>query len=944
MSYPPEQLESALVIALKKTIKWESSVQQEPPVINPALPVDPTAYQARDRALAFRDLIVGASVVEASVQVSNVYNFSGSYPGMQGPVFPSLDFYGSNTGQVNTQVRHVLNSSIPWDAARYADCDLYGRDLVVYEVLTRACAQAFVDNPLPDLDSTGTIIPSTSVWSLAEGTFAHADINAALPLDKSTLKTPDQTLAARDNQMAGYVAQLVQVLKNPFAFATRLYVQSTLNGQLEREPDIYALITDDGTNRVFQTEPALTNGNQITYNIPHQTLQWVRELVDEIDVPQIYALSVPGILPNEIMQTVPAVPDAKDAQYWRGKASVIIPNGQSVVTVSHLDNTYDGSLVGGLLQIPAISFTAPGVITGSLAFGNGTNRLNVLIDPCPVVEILGGENISNTSGTNGGADWAVNVASGDIGTEVYYVQGGSGIVYNGSPILPGNTFPGNTSVPNYTQIGPFTSSVRQAVVSWNLALPPGSWALQIEYADLTGQNTGFGILANYTPPGQAPSSIAKDIVPLFASGPAGNLTLSQPNYFEVTSSQTFNLSIWWTYGTGQLHVQRLIFTTTAPVSAEFTLNGTLGNATSTATFLATENQTEVVRMDFPPNITTVIPQPNIVVSTPPTQSISFGPWTVPAVDGSSTANTSLSYVGNIGDVQMLSGFQAGGNPTVQVVSFTGSNITLETLNLGGLTSGGTTPQSQVTFTLVSLGPGIPQNPIIIPPGTLFSLSTAEVPIPVRIMAIDVQAIGTYATTPVSADFQGWRQECIDRAERAVQQGYNETVAAYNNAGLPIPTFRDSGSAWVPGATEDWMSFVEILNPRLREVPNVTDLFEGRQYQAVTVTVYAGATYSPGEKFYGIAGTTSATGTVSQVGAFRLSQPGHLGRPCLVPYGIYFDSGTASGTGVIRAYWDTPYSVPTVVACQPWMIAGGFYAAQPDFWMPDILGPPLPLES
>ena len=828
----PQQLESALVISLRDAIKWESSQQGEPPAVNPALPVDPTVYQMRDRALAFRDLIVGAAVIEASIQVSDVYNYRAIHPQLESAVFPELSFYGTNTGQVNSQVRQVVNASIPWDAARFADCDLYGRDTLSYEILSRACQQAFLENPIADIDATGTHIPNTSAWSLAEGAPIQADVNSALPLDKNLFKLPDQNLADRDNQMAGYVAQLVQKLKNPFQHALRLYVQIVTNGQIEREPEVYALTSDDGFNRVFQAEPALSNANQIVYSLSKKTLHWSRELVDEIHVPQIYALAIPGVIPNQIVQILPEVPEQKDAQYWRTKAEQILPNGQSVTDLGRIDITYSGEIEGGQPQLPAASLTAPGGLTAALPFAStGTNRVNLLINPCSVVEIAGADNNSSTGGVNGGVDWAVNIQSGGIADRIYYVDGGDGVIYDNSTYLAGNLFAGSSMIPTYAQAGLIPSGVRQAVVSWNLALPPGTWSLQIEYADLSGNNTGMGVRADYVPLGQAPTQIAKDVTPLQTSGPAGHLSLTPENFFNVGSARPFSLSLYWTYGSGQLHVRRLIFKTKQPTSADFILNGTFGGIQSIASFTALQNQTEVVRLDF---------------------------------------------AGSVANGELL-------------------------------------------------------------------LSSDNVPIPLRLLALDSQDIGTYAATPLSAAFQGWRQECLERAEKVIQQGYNQTLTAYASAGSAIPSFRDNGSNWSNSATEQWMSFVEIANPRVREVKNVYAIAPDRQYQATVPTIYNGGSYAAGNKFYGVAGVETASQPVTQVGAFIKSTPGHLGRACLVPHGVYFYNGTdtPSGTGVAKAYWDTPLSAPVVVACQPWMIQCGFYTGFP---MPDEIGPALPIEN
>ena len=1028
-----------MVIALRDTIKWESSRQVEPPSVDPAAPLDPALYQMRDRALAFRDLIVGAAIIEAAIHVSDVYNYSAGHPALQGPVVPTLAFTGSNTGNLNSQVRHVLNTSIPWDAARYADCDLYGRDALAYEVLARACEQAFVDNPVPRLDSTGTLIPDTNIWSLAEGAPARADINPALPLDRSLFKTPDQNLADRDNQLAGYVAQIVQRLKNPFAYALRLYVQVVTGGQLEREAEIYALISDDGVRRVYQAEPALSHANQIVYNHAHKTLQWVREFVDEIHVPQIFALEIPGIASNQFLQTISTAPNPQDCQFWRGKAAQILPNGQSVTDVSNVEFTYDGNTTGGLLQIPSASLTAPGYVACTLPFiSNGTNRVNVLLKPCAIVELSGGENSDNTSGTNGGVDWPVNVSSGAVENKIYYVDGGDGILYDSKVYLPGSLMPGTASLATYAQNGPSLSTVRRSSITWNMSLPVGSWSMEIEYADLAGLNSGLGVRVDYTVAGAAPVPLMKDTVPLQTSGPAGTLQTTAPNYFAVNDAKQFALTLYWTYGEGQLHVRRLIFKTAQPASAEVVLNGTLGLSTAAATFTAQQNQTEVARFEFPPPLSGNL---NGLVWAMPIQALPGGncadpPDQITTLNGKSgkvyslvlkirglvelkdyfdsahtvnlsgsgsilpdTDNFCFKYNGTVFPDGTVLGSEYGGvdyyglneyaliisNPpqmyllnnatparetaqslsgspsivnysfAVQTAASAVVKLTARGVDRAEFSNGlnlvcGDSAPTPITVAQPYNGQFLQMDVLSVDLTdhtslpVPFLLSADRVDIPLRIEQIDVQGIGTFAATPLSAAFQGWRQECLDRAERVVQQGYNRTLAELTQSGSVIPSFRASGGEWSVSATEQWMSFVEVANPRLREVPNVYDIVPGRQYQTVSVTVYAGTTYAPNTKFYGTEAADSVSVAVTQVGAFVKSKPGHLGRPCLVPRGLYFDSGTQSGTGVARAFWDTAYSVPTLVTCQPWMIEYGVYTAQDEFWQPEVLGSDLPMEA
>lgn len=832
------QLESALVIALRDTIKWESATEASATgtltPVEPSLPFDSKTYQARDRQLAYRDLIVGAAVVEVSVQVGDVWNYSTLKPGMQGPAEFTLPFVGSEAGTLTSQIRHVTNVSIPYDAARYADADLYGRDAIIYEVLARACASTFVDPSIPVLDATGTVIPSTSIWSLGEGVPERYDINATLPLNRALFKVPDQNLADRDNQLAGYVAGLAQVLKNPFQHALRLYVQVEAYGTVQREPDIYALTSDDGTNRVFQTEPALPGANQIIYDSYANTLQWVRERVDEVHVPQIYAMVIPGIELGQTIETLAEVPETKDAQYWRGKAGQLEPSGIVVSDTNlYLNNTNTDATVGGYDQYGSASLTVAGIMTFNMAgsLQPGDYRISVLTKPNNRVEIAGAQNVSDTSGTLGGATFDINVPSGSISNKAYLVESGNGIVYNGSVYLPGEIFAGTTADPTYSQYGPVTSTIRQYSVNFLLALPAGPWTTTLEYTNLTGFTDSFTIKGVYTASGADSVPVIQDVAPIPFTTTNGNILVTPNANMDVADTGQFSFTVYWSGGEGQLHLRKLVFESEA-VEGRYAVTGTFAGSTAQVDVTGENQVPGVLRFQY----------------------LAYG-----SVDGT------VPFVMNY---------------------------------------------------------------------------TEDSTLPLQIQQVQIQALDNYVPTPLSEGFQGWRKECLDRAGRVIAQGYNKAVLAY---GTDVPTFREAGSYWTPFITEDWMSFVEVYNPRVREIPGINmdgGIINGFQYEVTTPSAtYDGTVYVQGQRFYGVesAGTVYSGGTVSQVGAFRKSQPGHIGLPCLVPLGVYFDDTDK----LVKAYYDTPLSVPVIMACQPWMIEYGFYIAQEEFWMPETLGLSLP---
>lgn len=833
------QLESALVIALRDTIKWESAgtgsdtfyvaASGSLTPVNADLPFDARVYQSRDRQLAYRDLIVSAAVVEVSIQVGDVWNYSTLKPNLQGPAPFTLPHLDAEAGTYSSQVRHVLNTSIPLDAARYADADLYGRDSLVYEILARACGSIFTEPSIPRLDPLGNTIPNTSVWSLAQGAPAQTDINAVLPLNRDLFKNPDMNLADRDNQLAGYVSRLAQVLKNPFENALRLYVQIESFGTIEREPDVYALISDDGTQRIFQTEPALSGANEIIYHAQHKTLQWIREDLNEVHVPQIYAMVIPGVELGQNIETLAQVPDRKDAQYWRGKAKLLKPTGLEIKdTDLYLTTTNNGSVIGGLMQRDTASLTVPNQILFNMegTLPAGIYRVSALAAPTGLVELAGAQNTTYTSGTLGGATFEIDVASGNIGNKLYFVENGDGVFYNGSYYFAGDAFMGTTTVPGYTQSGIILSTIRQYSINFDLALPAGSWIVLMEYTNLTGTTDGFRLKAQYVATGAEAVTVIQDAAPIPFTTTNGNLIVTPAAGVDVANSEPFSFPIYWTGGGGQLHIRKLSFERTDVDAARYAMTGSFVGSLAYVDVNGENKKPGVLRWEF------------------------------------------FSY-----------GSHHGPSP----------------------------------FSTNYLEEGI---------------------LPIQLRQVQVQTIGTFQTTPLSHGFQTWRQECLDRAERDIQQDY---ALAVNDYGTDIPTLRDTGSYWLPDATENWMSIAEVYCPRLREVPAIAQnaITDGRQYQVdTTLVVYHGSTFTEGQKFYGVAtsGSLYSNGSVHQIGAFIKSKAGHVGKPALVPRGLYFDDTENR----VKAYFDSPDATPILMACQPWMIAQGIYVAQPDFWMPENL--------
>jgi hypothetical protein len=856
------QLESALILTLREGIPWQSSIQISDAgtltAVNPTAAFDPLKYQRRDRELSFRDMINAAAVAEVSIRVSDVWGYKAPQPVMQGPVsknlvnIPSEQSFSGTSGAV----RHVGQTSVPFDAAQFADKDLYGRDAIIYETLAQACT-IFTEPPISSIDGAGTI-PQVTAWSLASGTNQQADINYALPLNRDLFRNPDCNLADRDNQMAGYVANMAQVLKNPFQYAERIYVQ--VSGTNAREPEIYAFArtywvagdyvagdevfyqtgwyralvdTSDvptsadwesittPSKRVFVAEPALSNRNRIVYDVEAKTLQWFRQLSNLVHVPQIVALSIPGIATGQTLDTLPAIPNAQDAQYWRGKADQIVPVGEQLTDETSLDFTASDKATGGFIQVPAASLTVPDTIRFELPAGlqTGNHLVSILVNPSPLVEIAGAQNVQGTSGTLGGATYDLNPASITTGIQ-YLVSGGNGVVYAGGTVAPSATFTGLAGQTAYLPLG--GSRVQQFSCAWKLALPAGPWLAQIDYTNVGGSTTGFGVRALYQPAGADSVIVIEDTVPLAFNGTAGQIVKSAFVGFDVANNNEFLFPVYWTSGNGQFQVRQLTFKSTLIESGHYVMSGTLGDQVSAL---------DVRGEPYHPDI--------------------------------------MSFYFSTGSIA---------NPASLALTW-----------------------------------------------------SEEAQLPIQFKSIQVQSVGTYAATPNSEAFQGWRQEMQDRAVASIQQSFANVVEAY---GSNVPTFRRDDGIWDSDSTERFMSFIEVMQPRLREIDAITsgNVTVGRQYEVTSGPVtYNSVAYAEGSKFYGLPGVTTFTGgAIKQIGALTRGKAGHIGKPAIIPVGLFFDQDEQE----IRATFSGTACFPTVASLQPWMLDANIYIMQREFWMPE----------
>lgn len=604
------QLETALVISLRDSLRWESSVAPvnasgtysgtlTPP--NTAV-LNALDYQRRDRELAWLDTRNAAAVVEVSLECADVWNASVLRPTMEGPQVGHIDYQPQDLSAngLMSKVVHVRHASVPMEAIE-VDRDLAGRDIVIYETLFNAVRNLF--NPTP-ITTSGAPDPALTAWSFATGTAAQADINLNLPLDRDLFKTPDMNLADRDNQMAGYTAQLCQILKNPFAYADRLYVavygvdsrevetytfieQPFQSGQRYLEGDeiyyqgtVYRVKAGVGstfdvpwtspatwevitapTLRVWTAEPALSGRNRFIYDTDKQTLQWFRENNEVQHVEQLVGMSVPGIFSGQTLSVVAKVPERKDGQFWRTKALHVVPSGGTLTDIYSLPNVASQGQKGFAIQTNGASLTIPA--SGSFYFPRTVNpvwpqtvppgqyRVACLVEPNSVVEIAGGANHQGVGGIEGGV-----------------------------------TFSGFQTV------------------TYSVGLPPTQWTMEIDYTNISGTTSGYRIVA--TLDGEA---VFDATAPLYFTDEDGNAfangtIVTTPAFPIAPTGSAQVLALSWTEGTGQLHIRAIRFRSSAYPTGRYRMTGTFAGQTGTVDVIGEDRVPGVLNWDFTASTTT----------------------------------------------------------------------------------------------------------------------------------------------------------------------------------------------------------------------------------------------------------------------------------------------------------------------------------------------------
>jgi hypothetical protein len=232
------------------------------------------------------------------------------------------------------------------------------------------------------------------------------------------------------------------------------------------------------------------------------------------------------------------------------------------------------------------------------------------------------------------------------------------------------------------------------------------------------------------------------------------------------------------------------------------------------------------------------------------------------------------------------------------------------------------------------------NRTVIDPTVIMSWLPEDSQLPLQVRQVQIEEVLSIDPVPEFGGFLSWKQDCLYRAMRSVSTAYATFIA--KTSAEDIPDFTLDGTLWDKTSTESWMQSIETYQPRLRHIPGITTIQDDRHYKVVGgYVVYNGGTYADGQKFWGTSVADSVLtygGQVDQQGAFTLSFPGHIGKPAVIPLGLYYNN-----TNVCQLNRTSEQS-PVLSVCQPWMIEAGIYVAHPDFWCPDTITTGLEVED
>lgn len=445
---------------------------------------------ARDRQLARRDIAISNAVADVAAMISTVWGGKVEY---SAPPEPSgVDIPGEMTPVVNVlgTVSHVVPSSTP-DKAYPVDDDLLQRDLILLKGL------ANVAEWVPDAVISGTlpvvVNDLTVAWSLADGLATDVTINPILPLSVDTVKDPDVALAERDNQLALNIAQLRQILRNPFETATRLVVKSTTD---YHEPESYVLVFEDASLKIWQAEPGLEGRMRVIYYKESQTISWVDENTRApLFYVQPYGAGVVSGTTAGPAEFLPYLESRKDCEFWHQKSQQVVTQSMREVQAIHVTNPGLNTIGEVFEDRGSAIFIRPGSITSMLSDGTlqaGLVRVSVLFTPMAEISVDGAKGSGGDTGdsfytdfppSGGAISWDLKLPEGPWSMTVYYSN------EDGDPALvwPFLVTLGDRVISNLSLKVPSTNGVIEKVDYYMSAIG-GSETLTLSWAPTDSSN------------------------------------------------------------------------------------------------------------------------------------------------------------------------------------------------------------------------------------------------------------------------------------------------------------------------------------------------------------------------------------------------------------------------------------------------------------------------
>ena len=333
-----------------------------------------------------------------------------------------------------------------------SDRQLYSRDVLLYEALARAAAIF----ETPPIDSIAPAITLSDAWSLAEGSDKSASVSGSLPLKVDLFKLPDVELTGRDNAVAGLISRLAFELSDVYNRATRLLVQVT-DPDGDREPEVYALKSDDGTDRTFVVTPGLPGRNSIVYNKINHTVTWFGESYDDHGtVPFSGKLAL--TLDDTTLEVHGALPIKLDSQFYRQKSARLKFNTYKAIPLYYQPNPVEDVFLstGAVYQPDGVYLPAPGsnvTFTPPITDGTAHYRLAIYFEPSRISRVFGSLNLNGVVPDNsetatiyapGFLNWKIKLIEGQYtvrfqftDTTVSHESFAVRAVWNGVPIFEG---------------------------------------------------------------------------------------------------------------------------------------------------------------------------------------------------------------------------------------------------------------------------------------------------------------------------------------------------------------------------------------------------------------------------------------------------------------------------------------------------------------------------